>query len=555
MFLTFIRKLLLSWYPLYYAPMNLNYYLIGNAGLCFLSIIVLFKTIPGKRKPLQQNDGWFLFGIVFFLIVTKLFSFKAGMLNIDESIMLAGGRILGYDPRPWISLDTTTSGPLNFLPSLLMLKAADWASYGELRILYTAIFQIPSILILFYTIRKIAGPYTARIAVIPLVLTFSFFYYADLIHASSEHFPLLFLAIVISVLLAIACNVEVSKGQLTIAGIACAASFYAKLQVTPIFLFLAGACFILLILIKGKPKEAFIFLSGFIFTHAIVLLTIWLYGGFDDFVQSYIMGNLRYTTVNTFNPELLKTFLKSSIRSLLPLLAFGLVLPVLFFSKIKYTLKRVDLVYHAGFLATIVITAYCIAKPGRYFLHYILLLVVPLYGYMIWLLLKYNWTPGKYFTALSSLAIVFIFYVNAKNAVKTLANEKQHLNDIIDQKLVDRIDTNRLPDDRMAVWGWGSYYNHAARMIIGTRDVHFDFQTTYKSDLGKYYQKRYLKDLETNMPKYFLDLSLPGGLMTNESCQLARYPEINHFVKKNYREVYRSGFEILYQKTSVEHSK
>ena len=165
--------------------MNLNYYLIGNAGLCFLSVSALFKTMAGKKNPLQQNDGWFLFGIIFFLLVTKLFSFKAGMLNIDESIMLAGGRTLGYDPRTWISLDTTTSGPLNFLPSLLMLKAADWASYGELRILYTLIFQIPSILILFYTIRKVAGPYTARMAVFPMVLTFSFFYYADLIHASS----------------------------------------------------------------------------------------------------------------------------------------------------------------------------------------------------------------------------------------------------------------------------------------------------------------------------------------------------------------------------------
>ena len=199
---------------------------------------------------------------------------------------------------------------------------------------------------------------------------------------------MLLLAIVISVLLAIACHIEVSKGQLTIAGIACAVSFYAKLQVTPIFLFLAGACFILLILVKRKPKEAFIFLSGCIFTHALALFTIWLYGGFDDFVQSYIIGNLRYTTVNTFSPELFKTFLKSSIRSLLPLLAFGLVLPGLFFSKIKCTLKRIDLVYHAGFLATIVITAYCIVKPGRYFLHYILLLVVPLYGYTIWLLIK-----------------------------------------------------------------------------------------------------------------------------------------------------------------------
>ncbi|WP_254411062.1 hypothetical protein [Dyadobacter diqingensis] len=535
--------------------MNLNYYLIGNAGLCFLCIIVLFKTVAGKRNPLQQNDGWFLSGIVFFLMVTKLFSYKAGMLNIDESIMMTGGRTLGYDPRPWISLDPTTSGPLNFLPSLILLKTADWASYGELRIFYTLIFQIPSILLLFFTIRKIAGANTARITIIPLVLTFSFFHYADLIHASSEHLPLLFLAIVISVLLRISLENEVGKLELIVAGIACAASFYAKLQVTPIFLFLAGACFIVLILIKGKPREAFIFLSGFILTHALALIAIWIYGGFDDFIQSYIVGNLRYTTVNAFNPEMFKTFLKSSIRSLLPLLVFSLVLPGLFLSKIKNNLKPVDLIYHAGFLATLVITAYCIAKPGRYFLHYTLLLVVPLYGYIIWLLLKYNWQPGRLIPPLFSLAIAFIFYVNAKNVVRTLANEKQHLNDIIDQKLVDRIYSNRLPGDRMAVWGWGSYYNHATRMIMGTRDVHFDFQTTYKSDLGKYYQRRYLADLETNMPKYFLDLSLPGGLMTNESCQLTQYPEINQFVKKNYREVYRSGFEVLYQKTSETRSK
>jgi hypothetical protein len=528
--------------------MNLNYYLIGNAGLCLLCILVLFNSASSKTKPWQQNDGWFLGGLIFFLIITRLFAFKAGMLNIDESIMLSGGRTLGHDPRPWISLDTTTSGPLNFLPALLMLKVADWTSYGELRIFYTLIFQIPAILILYFTLRKAGGRYLARIAIIPLVLTFSFFHYADLIHASSEHFPLLLFAIIFGVLLRIALDQGVNNWQLIVAGFACAASFYAKLQVTPVFLFLAGACFFLLMLVKKKPKEVLIFLSGFVCTHIVALMTIWLYGGFPDFIQSYIIGNMRYTTVNAFNPEIFKTFLKSSIRSFLPILAFGLVVPGLFFFKIKNNFKSIDLLYHAGFLATIAITLYCIAKPGRYFLHYTLLLIIPLYGYIIWLLLKYKWQPGPYITPAFSLAIVCIFYLNANNAAKILVNEKQQLNDIIDQKLVTRINANRLPDDRMAVWGWGSYYNHAGRMLMGTRDVHFDFQTTYTFDLGQYYQERYLSDLKMNRPKYFLDLSLPGGLMTSEQCQLVHYPEINQFVKNNYREVYRSGFEILYQK-------
>lgn len=527
--------------------MNLLYYLAGNAGLCLLCLLVLFNPIAGKKGVLQSNDGWFLGLLIFCLIVIRLFAFQAGMLNIDESIMLSGGRTLGYDPRAWISLDTTTSGPLNFLPALLLLKVADGGSYGELRMLYALIFQIPTILILFFTLRRIGGRDKARIAIIPLVLTFGFFYYTDLLHASSEHFPLLFFAIVISVLLRITLDFDVKNWQLILAGLACAASFYAKLQVTPVFFFLAGACFILLILVKKKPKQAFIFLSGFVCTHVLALITIWLYGGFPDFIQSYIVGNMRYTTVNAFNPEIFTTFLKSAIRSLLPILAFGLVLPGLFFYKIKNNLKPVDLLYHAGFLTTIAITVYCIAKPGRYFLHYILLVVVPLYGYMIWLLLKYNWHPGRYTPALFSLAITAVFYINAKNAAKTLANEKQPLNDIIDQKLVKRIKFNSVPGDRMAVWGWGSYYNHAARMIMGTRDVHFDFQTTYQSDLGKYYRERYLADLKMNRPKYFLDLSLPGGLMTTAKCELIQYPEINDFVKKHYREVYRSGFEVLYQ--------
>ena len=535
--------------------MNLIYYLTGSAGLCLLCIITLFTTIAGRQNILQKSDSLFLGFISIFLILTKMASFDAGMLNIDESIMLSGGRTLAFDPRAWISLDPTTSGPLNFLPSIVLIKLADWASYGELRLFYTVIFQIPTIFILFFTFKKVATPVLARIALIPLVLTFGFFYFVDLVHASSENFPMLFLTIVLSAIILLSFEYEVKRYHLILAGIACAASFYVKLQVTPIFLYLTAASFVLLFFVKKNQKDGFIFLVSFVLTHAIALFAIWLYGGFYDFVQSYIIGNLRYTTVNSSTPELIKTFLKSSIRSLLPLLLFGVLMPGIIMTILKRRLNPVELLYHSGFILTICITIYCIIKPGRYFLHYTLLLVVPMYSYMVWLLIKYNWTPGKLLIPISSLAIAFVFYINAKSANRAVENETQRLSDIINQKLVERLFSGRVPGDRMAVWGWGSYYNHAARLVMGTRDVHFDFQTSYKSDLGKYYRDRYLADLEINQPKWFLDLSLPGGLLTNEDCKLIHFPAIYDFVKANYHEVYKTNTEVLYQKNSDERSK
>jgi len=535
--------------------MNLIYYLTGNAALSLLCIITLFKASGAEQTPFKKSDGFFLGPASIFLVLIKMATFDSGMLNIDESIMLSGGRTLALDPRAWISVDPTTSGPLNFLPSIILIKLADWSSYGELRIIYTLVFQIPTVFILFLTFKRVSNSAFARIVIIPLILTIGFFYFPDLIHASSENFPMLFLSIMLSALILISFGYEVKRYHLIIAGIACASAFYVKLQVTPIFIYLAAACFILLFFVKKNRRDGMLFLASFIFTHLLALLIIWLYGGFYDFVQSYIIGNLRYTTVNVITAELVTTFLKSSIRSLLPLLLLGFLIPGIFLIVIRKSLTSIDLLYHAGFILTIIVTIYCIIKPGRYFLHYTLLLVVPLYSYMVWLLIKYEWKPSKLLVPLASLAIAFVFFINAKSATRMVENEKQHLSDIINQKLVEKLYAGRVPGDRMAVWGWGSYYNHAARLVMGTRDVHFDFQTSYKSDLGKYYRDRYLSDLEKNHPRWFLDLSLPGGLLTNEDCKLIHFPEINNFVKENYHEVYKTNTEVLYQKNSDERSK
>jgi len=526
--------------------MNSFYYYIGNAAICLICIFALLKTTNGSNT-IFKSDNLFMAGICFFLLIAKLSPFHAGMLNIDESIMLCGGRTLAFDPRAWISVDPTTSGPLNFLPAMIVTKVLDWGSYGELRLFYVLAFQIPTILILFYTFRKISNSYFARLAIIPLVLTLGFFYFTDLIHASSENFPMLFMAILLSIVLRLSFNFKISKWNLIIAGTACAASFYVKLQVTPIFLYLTGACFILLFFIRNEKKDSLIFIFSFAATQLAALAIIWLYGGFYDFVQSYLIGNLRYTTANLFTADTVKTFLKSGIRSLLPILSFALLLIGIVRNVVKKPLTLIDLLYHAGFILTILITVYSIMKPGRYYLHYITLVIVPLYSYLVWLLLKYGWTPGRFLIPAASVVIALIFYVNVKNADRAVENEKQHLDDIINPKLVNNLLANRKPEDRIAVWGWGSYYVHAGRLLMGTRDVHFDFQTSYQSDLGQYYRDRYLADLEKNNPRWFLDLSLPGGLLTNESCELKHYPQIDNFVKQHYQEVYRSGFEVLYE--------
>jgi hypothetical protein len=592
--------------------LNFTLYTIGSAGIACLCIFSLFKTILKKPNPLFYNDKLYFTAASLFLILNKLCFLDAGMINFDEPLLLSAGRTLGTEPWPWISVDTTTSGPLNFLPSLLLLKIIPWASYGELRILYVLICVIPSIGLLFFTIRKVTDAFYARVAIIPLLLTFVFFNEHDLVHASSEHIPLVIYSFIICTIILITKDFVIPSWQLFVAGFLGGASFFSKIQMTPVIYFVLFLCFVLLYFVKNRRRDAWLLVAGFIFCNIGAILVTFSYGGFPDFVQSYIKGNLHYTSRTLYVWEAAVEFTPLALHSILPLLLFaGTVLTLLIIKLVKKLTSR-DVLYHAltiglvlivllyglkrswhhlpgiitqigianlimylailtvlvliialrfiyrsnvsdicmyvGLTLTVMITAYCISKPGRFYLHYVMLMVLPLYAATIWVLTRNVKKIPPKVAVILSICVAILFAQNFFNSYHTLNDSwvsKKHT----DPQIISYFINNKLPGDRLAVWGWGSDYNHEARLLMGTRDVHFDFQTTStKPEFSRYYQTRYLADLQKNKPRWLLDLSSPGGILTYEQLMLVHFKEINSYVQAHYRQIYRNEFRILYER-------
>jgi hypothetical protein len=590
---------------------NFTLYVCGCVGLGLVSILSLVRTTFGKPNPLFYNEKFYLISVCLLLIINRLCFFDAGILNIDESIVLSGSRTLGAEPWPWISVDPSTWGPLNFIPGLLLLKLAPQASYGELRMLYLLICVVPSIGLFFVTIRKITNPFYARICIIPLLLTFVFRDEPDLVHASSEHIPLFLYTVVICTIILIARDHDPRPWQLFVAGMLFATSFFSKLQVTPVFYFLLLFCFVQLYFMKGRTRDAWILAAGFIFFNITALLAIYSYGGFPDFVQSYIYGNLHYSARTHYVLEAAVGFISPAIGAMFPLLLFaGFVLIVLMYKSARwlsnpallylvaaallsalgfmYLLNRAghhlpnilikvgianlvmylsvlfvtgmlillrfvyrrnlaDLFMYTGLGLTIMITAYCIAKPGRYYLHYVMLLFLPVYTTTVWVLIRNVKTIHPRAAVVAGIFVVILTSVNILQAYRNLPAPGL-VKTPVDERLLAYFNKNKKAGDRLAVWGWGAEYNHEAGVLMGTRDLHFEFQSSSaQPEPARYYQERYLFDLRKNNPKWLLDLSAPGGFLTYEKLILVHFKAINSYVHEHYTPVYRSDYRVLYE--------
>jgi hypothetical protein len=524
--------------------MNFYFYYTGAISLCFICALALFERLGNKKNPLFFSNTFYLTAVSIFLIINKLSYFDMGVVDSDESLMLSAGRTFGLDPRPWISVDPSTSGPLNFLPATLLIKLVENASYGELRLFYAIAFQIPTVIILFLTASKVAGHFKARLAIIPLILCFTFFYYFAHMHASSEQFPMLFTAVGVSTLILISFQ-QVKRPQLILTGALCALGPFAKLQVGPLLFFLCFVCFVFLIVEKKRWKDAAWLTAGFTMTGLLALLIIHSYGGFYDFFQSYIGSSMTYIG-NHNAKQSLDFFIERTVTAVMPLFLF---VTFTFFWTVGgiRSMSKFDYLYLISWTLVLFVAAYCVIKPGRLYPHYGLLLIVPLYGCFLWAALRSGKFTAKltpYF--LSGIGILLLYNVSKTSTAFSGFTRHQ----VANVEVLNLLAAESKPTDRLAVWGWGGPYIHEAKLLMGTRDLHYDYQTSYFGPIGDYYKNRFLSDLKQNRPKWFLDISQSPDFGGSAQNALDNFSKINDFVMANYVVAYSSRTATLFRNKS-----
>jgi|GEM_PF-4377062 len=422
---------------------------------------------------------------------------------------------------------------------MLLLTIHDSATYGELRLIYVIQFHIPALILVFNTIRLSADSLTSRLTITPLILTLGSFHEPNFLHASSEQAPFLIIAVYFYFIN----KLRYSGPRIWVSfllGFISVCAFFTKLQVAPIILSLSAFYLLMLCLRKSEYKHYLFFIFSSCFFTALALSYIYIQGGMTDFIESYILGNLAYTNENSSNLAILYRFTKALIINIMPTIIWAITIVITCqWSKLRMQ-SQLERGYHLGLIVVIFSAIFSIVKPGRFFEHYGWLMLLPLYFLLSFYFVQIRFQQKMVFRVMV-ISVFGLFFWNIFRATPFL---KLKLRPPLNTEILSFINAKKKPGDRLTVWGRGTFYNHETKLLMGTRDVGFNIQADFKGITGEYYQERFLSDLKSNRPKWFIDHE-PGNLTPNKH-RLQYFPKIEEYIRQNYCEAHRQKGIVLF---------
>jgi hypothetical protein len=518
------------------------------------------RMFAGRPSTLDQP-------VIFFLIVSSLILVLRWpqitcpqVINPDEAQMLAQGMRFCAHPVPWRDVDGMTGGPLDsmFLSAPILFGApASWATARTM--LWAA--NCLTMFFLYLAMRVFGTRAEAQIALLPTIAFYAFALDANFGHYSSETLPVLLLSAGICLLAREWRAEQPSRVRLFLLGLICGTVPFAKLQASPLALFLLAAGMAQLFSRhraaqpSGKncwPAAALLCLGG-LTTGLLILGWVWIEGALSDFWISYILASRSYaqelsSAERNRNIGMLFTY-QSDFRPYLlsTLAAFAVWLGAFFTRKAKpgALLYWALLVVSAGAL----LAAFCVLAAGKAFLHYMLLLVPALAAFqgLAFLAAKQLLVPGdtpdpdtparlpRWFLAAPALVLIpqLLQPISYVRYLETVYPRKPSARIAA---VTDRVRTATRPGDTLAIWGWMPGYYVEAGLMPATRDAVGHYVVT-AGPYRPYFRRRYLADLEQSRPAVFIDAVSDGAFLWwnwKRADAHEGFPELAAYINDNY---------------------
>jgi len=504
-------------------------------------------SAPNEKKELFID---FLFFCLIFLTIVmfKLPLLTMGEFNMDESYWIAGARTLTRDPRFWVSVDGTTSGPLLYVPLIITHFLFGYLNYGIEKILAFFLWSL-IFFITYKTLQNFLVHNFARILILPLVFAFSFLTDNNSFgYFGSEITPILLISLAIYCYSKIlACRDKEVAPFLIVAGITLGAVPFSKLQAVPIALTVAIFIFFSFICRESR-KNLLIFCLAGIFPTMFVFIYLLTYGVFNDFWQTFILNNIAYTTKDMLggaHPGMLKRIANfpafiSTIHDasfFIYTQSVSIVsLSVVIIGNHKKKLQAEQLKHLVLLTLFILASIYSIAKPGKEFNHYIFFLFVPLVlssGYLFGMIDSFSHARQR--VILLSLILAPVICL-ALLKIQPLSQQFQQLNHGMDKSRVAKLVMGIAQEgDKIALWGFGARYIAETGLTQGTREAMSYYQIT-KGPRQEYFRKRYIKDFEINKPKFFLDTVSPKDWFFRDRGEYGHeiFPQLKGIIDRSY---------------------
>ena len=541
-------------------------YFTSQAGFFYL---LLLLTIVSCTLPAPQSGdkdlgrGIFISELVFSgVLIVFVLSFRIpliiyGAQNADESLWIASAKTLAQDFRPWVTADTGTGGPLVPI-SLIPLRIFNLPiDHGTLKLMSGVVMAL-NVGLLYLGFIKLIGSGLARVVTLFLATGIAMMRNNDMIAFNSEHIVILLLCISFFLLSRLyRSGAGRYNNRIILLGFVLGLVPYAKLQAAPMALFMGlVAC---LVVYKTLPIKSLRLLIIFALTPTIlVLLTVYLNGGLNEFWMSYIQNNLFYATAVEnnnftnrwnllneiiFRPEELHFFFYACFVIILG----GGVVVLIAIRKISSENK----VMISLSLLFLMISMYCITAPGRAFGHYMLLILIPLTIAVAFILhsicgsIEINWNDGRpslfllrFFASILFICITSLYFFKKEYTFrpKYLVKAREYYDGYcLHGDIVTILNRYYEPKDKMAIWGWGTELFEGTKYLMGTRDCASSFQIE-QGPTQAHYLNRYLGDLQVNRPKIFVETISPSffGFGDRSKSGFENFPLIANYIKANY---------------------
>ncbi|MBY0435252.1 MAG: hypothetical protein K2U26_14180 [Cyclobacteriaceae bacterium] len=531
-------------------------------SLLFLALYGFFNlnATAGNNSKIRHVQNFFLskflyvFCIISFILISRIPLAVYGFQNPDEALWIALAKTLAKDPRYWISVDGGTGGPL--VPFLLtLLKKVDlFVDFGTLKIVSAATMAV-SVGFLFFSFTRLFGLPLSRILALPIVVAIAVMKNNDMIAYNSEHIAVLLLSVALYFVVRVE-NLGAGKYYLNIivSSLILGSVPFAKLQAVPIAI-LIGLFACILVYQKLNLTSLAVLIGSALVPLFFTIAIVWSYSGLTDFWSSYVINNFLYTTQTD-----VEGFSKSMV-----LLTDLLYVPVElnFFLNCTFTitffgvliilprlsdLPRKEILLFLFSILLLLVSAYCIVAPGRSFPHYVLLFFIPLSFFLGVIIHCFNLIVSKHIRGVQERVIklliiapivaVAFYHFQSQFSFRPPLVEKAKLayDGYMPQfDVVTILNRYHSSDERMAIWGWAPELWAGTDFLMGTRDGATNFLIE-PGELQDFYIDRYLRDLEKNKPKLFVEAITPDffGYTDRAKSGFENFPRIKEYIDQNY---------------------
>ena len=556
---------------LYWSDYRLLYFLVAYGGAIGLFLLAIWPAFRSEGIGSFRSSWMFPILLGLWMVATRwpgLFYYLP--FDPDEAQIVAAAQTLATEPVLYRMADGASSGPLTIyfagipwifgaVPSLLIAR------------LIAVLFACVGVSAIYFGLRATGVELAARFGALAAGLFYGFTSFWNYVHYNSEMLPSALCAWGTALLISMFC-MDCPVDRFRLERNACMAALllsmvpFSKLQLVPLALMIGLLVYLLGVwLLRGDWRcqlryTGVLALSSVVFP-ATFFLFIYLGGSFHYFFQSYIANNLLYAGSGYSSRLHIAGQLLRMGDELIPW-AGGILLITLIMTALAISMgarqcsprRLVAMVC----IALAGISAYCVLAPSRDYIHYLLLLPMPL-SFALGAVLAWTMDVGK--LSIRPLAIGLLvpslliasllpyLFLKVKSGTPWAGSAYYWSYKPPSGIAAEIVSRARSPKDGLLVWGYEPGL-HVTTGILQASRLSITSAQIQQNALTPFYRKSLMEDLALRPPRFIVDAVCEKGFIFTDHSLFGPqcFPEFGDFLKSNYKLVGNYSGMTLYER-------